>query len=94
MEEDKGVDADGNKVKADKEVVTKFRASLRKLAVVYVNVACGTAHRAHSSMMGEGFGKRAAGFLPKKELTYFSKALKNPKKPFLTILIPFQHFSS
>jgi 3-phosphoglycerate kinase len=34
---------------------------------VYVNDAFGTAHRAHSSMMGDGFEKRAAGFLLKKE---------------------------
>jgi len=85
-EEGKGVDADGNKVKADKEAVTAFRASLRKLADVYVNDAFGTAHRAHSSMMGEGFDRRAAGFLLKKELTYFSKALNNPERPFLAIL--------
>ena len=85
-EEGKGVDADGNKIKADKEAVTKFRASLRKLADVYVNDAFGTAHRAHSSMMGEGFDRRAAGFLLKKELTYFSKALNSPDKPFLAIL--------
>ena len=85
-EEGKGVDASGNKVKADKEAVTAFRASLRKLADVYVNDAFGTAHRAHSSMMGEGFERRAAGFLLKKELTYFSKALNNPDKPFLAIL--------
>merc|ERR1719268_647811 len=85
-EEGKGVDEAGNKVKADKEAVTKFRQSLRKLADVYVNDAFGTAHRAHSSMMGDGFEHRAAGFLLKKELTYFSKALDNPKRPFLAIL--------
>ena len=34
---------------------------------MYVNDAFGTAHRAHSSMMGDGFEKRAAGFLLKKE---------------------------
>merc|ERR1712106_393201 len=85
-EEGKGVDANGGKVKADKEAVTRFRASLRKLADVYVNDAFGTAHRAHSSMMGDGFNQRAAGFLLKKELTYFSKALDNPKRPFLAIL--------
>merc|ERR1719220_978429 len=85
-EEGKGVDAAGAKVKADKEAVTKFRQSLRKLADVYVNDAFGTAHRAHSSMMGDGFEHRAAGFLLKKELTYFSKALDNPKRPFLAIL--------
>lgn len=36
--------------------------------------------------MGEGFDQRAAGFLLKKELTYFAKALDNPEKPFLAIL--------
>merc|ERR1712212_898072 len=85
-EEGKGVDAAGAKVKADKEAVTKFRQSLRKLADVYVNDAFGTAHRAHSSMMGDGFEHRASGFLLKKELTYFSKALDNPEHPYLAIL--------
>ena len=66
--------------------MTEFRASLRKLADVYINDAFGTAHRAHSSMVGEGFEQRAAGFLLKKELTYFSKALETPEKPFLAIL--------
>ena len=51
-----------------------------------MNDAFGTAHRAHSSMVGEGFNQRAAGFLLKKELTYFSKALDNPQRPFLAIL--------
>ena len=64
----------------------KFRESLRKLGDVYVNDAFGTAHRAHSSMMGEGFDIRASGFLLKKELQYFAKALDNPEKPFLAIL--------
>jgi len=85
-EEGKGVDASGNKVKADKDKVTAFRASLRKLADMYVNDAFGTAHRAHSSMVGEGFERRAAGFLMKKELDYFAKALCNPERPFLAIL--------
>lgn len=85
-EEGKGLDASGNKVKADADSVAKFRASLRKLADVYVNDAFGTAHRAHSSMMGEGFEKRAAGFLLEKELKYFAKALCNPERPFLAIL--------
>lgn len=63
-----------------------FRESLRKLGDVYVNDAFGTAHRAHSSMMGEGFDERASGFLLKKELQYFAKALDNPDRPFLAIL--------
>jgi len=85
-EEGKGVDASGNKVKAEKDAVTAFRASLRKLADVYVNDAFGTAHRAHSSMLGEGFDRRAAGFLLNKELQYFAKALCSPERPFLAIL--------
>jgi phosphoglycerate kinase len=85
-EEGKGVDADGKKVKADPEKVTAFRASLSKLGDVYVNDAFGTAHRAHSSMVGCQLPQRASGFLLKKELTYFAKALDNPERPFLAIL--------
>ncbi|XP_014287903.1 phosphoglycerate kinase isoform X1 [Halyomorpha halys] len=85
-EEGKGEDDSGKKIKADPEKVKSFRASLKKLGDVYVNDAFGTAHRAHSSMMGEGFDQRAAGFLLKKELQYFSKALGNPERPFLAIL--------
>lgn len=85
-EEGKGVDASGNKVKADKDKVKTFRESLAKLGDVYVNDAFGTAHRAHSSMMGEGYAQRAAGLLLNKELRYFSQALDNPPRPFLAIL--------
>ncbi|GJQ79827.1 putative phosphoglycerate kinase [Trypoxylus dichotomus] len=85
-EEGKGVDEKGNKVKANPEKVAQFRQSLRKLGDVFVNDAFGTAHRAHSSMLGEGFDCRAAGFLLKKELQYFAKALDKPERPFLAIL--------
>lgn len=85
-EEGKGIDGSGKKINATPAAVKVFRESLRKLGDVYVNDAFGTAHRAHSSMMGEGFDKRASGFLLKKELDYFSKALENPEKPFLAIL--------
>merc|ERR1719163_2434160 len=60
-EEGKGVSPEGSKTKADKEKVTEFRASIRKLADVYCNDAFGTAHRAHSSMVGEGFDVKCAG---------------------------------
>lgn len=88
-EEGKGLNAAGEKVKADKEDVKKFRESLQKLGDLYVNDAFGTAHRAHSSMMGEGFDKRAAGILLNKELTYFAKALDNPERYTLSINILF-----
>jgi phosphoglycerate kinase len=37
-------------------------------------------------MLGEGYEVRASGFLLKKELEYFNKALNNPPRPFLAIL--------
>jgi len=85
-EEGKGVDKDGNKVKADAGKIKEFRQSLAKLGDLYVNDAFGTAHRAHSSMLGEGYAQRASGFLLKKELNYFAKALDTPEHPYLAIL--------
>jgi len=85
-EEGSGVDKDGKKVKASEENVKKFRESLSKLGDVYVNDAFGTAHRAHSSVVGVQLEQRAAGYLMKKELDYFAKALEEPKRPFLAIL--------
>ncbi|KAF5358560.1 hypothetical protein D9756_001774 [Leucocoprinus leucothites] len=77
---------DGTKTKADKANVDKFRQQLTALGDVYVNDAFGTAHRAHSSMVGVNLPQRASGFLVKKELDYFAKALENPERPFLAIL--------
>jgi phosphoglycerate kinase len=53
---------------------------------VYVNDAFGTAHRAHSSVVGVDLPIKAAGFLMQKELEYFGKALSSPERPFLAIL--------
>ncbi|KAJ3220421.1 phosphoglycerate kinase [Clydaea vesicula] len=85
-EEGKGVDADGKKIKADKSDIENFRNSLSKLGDVYINDAFGTAHRAHSSMVGVNLPVKAAGFLMKKELDFFAKALESPDRPFLAIL--------
>lgn len=79
-------DGSEEKIKANSEKVKEFRASLSKLADVYVNDAFGTAHRAHSSMLGEGYAQRACGYLMKKELDAFSAVLENPKRPLLAIL--------
>lgn len=79
-------DDQGNKIKASKEDIDKFRNSLSKLGDIYVNDAFGTAHRAHSSMVGINLPIKAAGFLMKKELDYFAKALESPDAPFLAIL--------
>jgi len=85
-EEGKGKDADGNKIKADPQKVTDFRASLAKLADIYCSDAFGTAHRAHSSMVGDGFPTKCSGFLLAKELDYFAKVVDSPTKPVCGIL--------
>merc|ERR1712228_454696 len=72
--------------KADAGKVTEFRASIRKLADVYCNDAFGTAHRAHSSMLGEGYDVKCSGGLMSKELDAFSKVLDSPATPVLAIL--------
>jgi phosphoglycerate kinase len=77
---------DGTSVKADPAKVTAFRASLSKLADVYVNDAFGTAHRAHSSMVGVTLKDKAAGFLMEAELVAFAKVIDNPQRPLLAIL--------
>jgi len=66
-EEGKG-EINGEKVKASNDDISAFRSSLSKLGEIYVNDAFGTAHRAHSSMVGVDVETRAAGFLLKKEL--------------------------
>ena len=79
-------DENKKKVKCSGESVARFRDQLARLGDVYVNDAFGTAHRAHSSMVGFTCNQRAAGDLLAKELTYFSKALESPDRPFLSIL--------
>lgn len=85
-EEGSSKDAEGKKVKADKADVETFRKGLTALGDVFINDAFGTAHRAHSSMVGIDLPQKASGFLMKKELEYFAKALENPQRPFLAIL--------
>jgi len=85
-EEGKGKDAEGGKVKAEEDKVKAFRASIAKTADIYCNDAFGTAHRGHSSMVGEGFDIRCSGGLMSKELDAFAKILDSPAKPVLAIL--------
>lgn len=72
--------------KASAEETEAFRQSLTKLGDVYVNDAFGTAHRAHSSMVGVQLPQRVAGFLMKKELEAFDRVLEEPKRPLLAIV--------
>jgi phosphoglycerate kinase len=77
---------DGTSKKADPAAVAAFRASLSKLGDVYVNDAFGTAHRAHSSMVGVNLPQKAAGFLMEAELKAFAAVIANPRRPLLAIL--------
>ena len=65
-----------------------FSAALAALAEIYVNDAFGSAHRAHASTEGitHFLKPAAAGLLMEKELTYLSKALEAPEKPFVAII--------
>ena len=85
-EEGKGKDKEGKKVKADKEKVKVFREELTRLGDVYINDAFGTAHRAHSSMVGVQLPVRASGYLLKKELQAFSKVVEEPARPYIAIM--------
>jgi phosphoglycerate kinase len=77
---------DGTSRKADPAAVAEFRASLSRLGDVYVNDAFGTAHRAHSSMVGINLPQKAAGFLMEAELKAFAAVIASPRRPLLAIL--------
>ena len=77
---------DGSSKKADPAAVAAFRASLSRLGDVYVNDAFGTAHRAHSSMVGVSLTEKAAGFLMEAELKAFAAVIASPRRPLLAIL--------
>ena len=83
---EKQADGTEKSVKADPKNVEAFRASLSRLADVYVNDAFGTAHRAHSSMVGVLLKDKAAGFLMEAELNAFAKVIDAPARPLLAIL--------
>ena len=83
---EKQPDGTEKSIKADPKNVEAFRTSLSKLADVYVNDAFGTAHRAHSSMVGVVLPVKAAGFLMEAELNAFARVIENPARPLLAIL--------
>lgn len=65
-----------------------FAKQLASLCDVYINDAFGSAHRAHASTEGitHHVPVSAAGLLMEKELTYLSKAVSDPIKPFVAII--------
>jgi phosphoglycerate kinase len=85
-EEGKAKNEDGSSTKADPARVAEFRAALTRLGSVYANDAFGTAHRAHSSVVGVDLPEKVAGFLMQKELDAFARVIENPQRPLLAIL--------
>jgi len=65
-----------------------FGKNLGELTDVYINDAFATAHRAHASNVAitKHVKEFAAGFLMKKELTYFSMAMEKPVRPLVAII--------
>ena len=64
--------------------------TLADMAEIYINDAFGVSHRAHASV--EGIAKhfdiqhKAAGFLLASEIKFFYHIIKNPKRPFVSIV--------
>jgi phosphoglycerate kinase len=74
--------------KEEEENDETFAKELASYGDIYINDAFGSAHRAHASTEGvtHFFKECAAGYLMERELTYLSKVISNPEKPFLAIL--------
>ena len=87
-EEGKGVRKDGTKFKPSEGEIATFRSSLYQLGDIYVCDAFGTAHRAHSSMVGmQGKMPCVAGLLVGKELTAFSQVIGESVERPLTAIV-------
>ena len=65
-----------------------FSKDLASLCDVYVDVAFGTAHRAHCSNVGvtQYVDTAVVGYLMQKEIDFLGNAVDNPVRPFVAIL--------
>jgi phosphoglycerate kinase len=72
----------------EQENSDEFAKELASLCEVYVNDAFAVAHRANASVVAitRHAPVHAAGFLLKRELNYFSQALKDPARPLVAII--------
>ncbi|HHT9133402.1 MAG TPA: phosphoglycerate kinase [Candidatus Avalokitesvara rifleensis] len=66
----------------------EFAKALGSICDVFIQDAFGNCHRSHASMVGinKFVPVSAAGFLVKKEIDYFEKAVNNPLRPVTAIL--------
>ncbi len=66
----------------------EFAKKLAANGDILINNAFGAAHRAHASVsvLAKYFKQVAAGYLMQKEIDYIGKTMKDPKRPFATIL--------
>jgi phosphoglycerate kinase len=74
--------------KGEQENDPEFARELASLCDVMVQDAFGNCHRAHASMVGmnEAVSQSAAGFLLKREIDYFEKAVNFPSRPVVAIV--------
>ncbi len=74
--------------KEERENDPEFAKKLASLCDVMIQDAFGNCHRAHASMVGmnEAVTQSAAGFLLKREIDYFEKAVNTPSRPVVAII--------
>ncbi|MCP4412236.1 MAG: phosphoglycerate kinase [Gammaproteobacteria bacterium] len=74
--------------KGERENDTEFAKELASLCDVMVQDAFGNCHRAHASMVGmnKEVSQSASGFLLKREIDYFEKAVNVPSRPVVALI--------
>ena len=67
-----------------------FAKELASFADIYINDAFGACHRKHASIYATAkefdIDNKASGFLMSKEVSFFSKVLENPIRPFIAVV--------
>jgi len=74
--------------KGEQENDPEFAKELASLCDVMVQDAFGNCHRSHASMVGmnKEISQSAAGFLVKREIDYFEKAVTTPSRPVVALV--------
>lgn len=73
--------------KEEEENNPEFAEKIAKLGDIYINDAFAVCHRPHASIVGiPKYLQSGIGLLIEKEINTLSKILKNPNRPFITII--------